>query len=416
MNGKSSEQMDGISKKESKSINNFFLGFLIYTFAFVIGAPGKFNIIICQFFQIIGFLVLVYGYISIKKTKIENNYLQFVFSIYFFWLVLIIIRGYKLDYISIKNSFIDPSGVLLYLIPLVVFLPQRIIVYKRIFNVIIIMGVFFIFCDILFLKGLLDRYNDLTKEYIGTFTILSIPCGFILFTYKYHIPKKNLIALAAVILSFLFAIYRARRGLSFICLTILFFAFLIYFYNTKSKIAIVYFLVLAIVLGIFKISNTYKINYGGLFGYVLERGEADTRTGVEIFFYNDMKTKDWIFGRGINGEYYCPGIDSDETDYRSYIETGYLQIILKGGLISLVLYLLMAVPALFLGFFNSQNMLARASALWIFIALISLYPTSVDSFSLQYMLVWISIAVCYSKKIRNLTDSDIISLLNDSQK
>lgn len=401
-----------LSNNKLKSLNNFLLGFIIYTFAFVISAPGKFSFIICQLFQIIGFGILLFGCIPLIKFKINNSYLKLIFPIYFLWLLLIICRGYQLDYVSIKNSFIDPGGVLLYFTPLVILLPQKLIFYKRIFDVIIIMGIFFIFCDVLFIKGLLDRYNDLTKEYIGTFTILSLPCGFILFTYSYHSNRRLLIAWASVILSLLFAIYRARRGLSFICLSIIMFAYYTYLVNTKKKILIIYLSILTIVLGVFSISNTYKINKNGLFSYVLQRGDADTRTGVEVYFYNDMKIKDWLIGRGINGEYYCPGIDSDETDYRSYIETGYLQIILKGGIISLALYLLIAIPAIFLGFFYSKNLLSKASAIWIFIAIISLYPTTVDAFSLQYLLVWISIGVCYSKKIRSLTNSTIREIIS----
>jgi len=43
----------------------------------------------------------------------------------------------------------------------------------------------------------------------------------------------------------------------------------------------------------------------------------DTRSGVEICFYQDMGIKDWIIGRGMIGEYFCPGIDPNEvTSYR----------------------------------------------------------------------------------------------------
>jgi hypothetical protein len=152
----------------------------------------------------------------------------------------------------------------------------------------------------------------------------------------------------------------------------------------------------------------YKVNEG-LFGFLLERGSEDTRSGVEEFFYADMKTNDWIVGKGINGSYFCPNIEEDlPTNYRTVIETGYLQIILKGGLISLILYLLITVPAIFLGLFHSKNLLSKAAALWILFALISLYPTQVNTFTLRYLLVWVCVGICYSKNIRNLEESILL--------
>jgi len=390
------------------------LGFLVYTLGYVISAPGKFNFIICQLFQIIGFVILLFGCIPLIKSKIDNSYLKIIYPIYFIWLLSVIFRGFQFDYISIKNSFINPNGVLLYFTPLIILLPQKLTFYKRIFDVIIIMGISFLVCDVIFIKGLLDRYNELTRDYIETFTILSVPCGFILLTYPYHTNKRKLIAGGIVVLSLLLAIYRARRGLSFICFSILMFSYYIYLINTKKKVLLIYLSILTVVIGVLYISDTYKVNKNGLFGFIVQRGETDTRTGVELYFYNDMKTKDWIIGRGINGEYFCPGIDfNQQTDYRALIETGYLQIILKGGIVSLALYLLISIPAIFLGFFHSKNILSKASAIWIFIAVMSLYPTTVDSFSLQYLVVWISIGICYSKKMRNLPDNIIKEIINN---
>jgi hypothetical protein len=121
-----------------------------------------------------------------------------------------------------------------------------------------------------------------------------------------------------------------------------------------------------------------------------------------------MKPVDWAIGRGINGKYFCPSIEENqESDYRILIETGYLQIILKGGIIFLGLYLLISIPALILGIFYSKNLLSKAAGIWIFISLISLYPATVNTFNLNYLLVWICIGICYSKNLRQLPDQVI---------
>ena len=56
------------------------------------------------------------------------------------------------------------------------------------------------------------------------------------------------------------------------------------------------------------ISGVYKPFQNRIYGFLLSRGEEDSRTGVELYFYVDMKTKDWIIGRGRDEEYFCPDI------------------------------------------------------------------------------------------------------------
>jgi hypothetical protein len=95
------------------------------------------------------------------------------------------------------------------------------------------------------------------------------------------------------------------------------------------------------------------------------------------------------------------------------IETDYLNIILKGGIISLVLLFLIAIPAVIKGLFFSKNILSKAAAFWIIIWLVELYPANVNSFSLNHILVWISIGICYSKEIRNYTESHVSAALSE---
>jgi hypothetical protein len=307
-------------------------------------------------------------------------------------------------------------GILLYFAPLIIFFPGTLDFYKKIFNVILILGIFFFICDVLFIRQLLDRSME-TQNVIETLARnLAWPSGFILLTSMYHSNKRKFLALAVLIIGFLFSIYKARRGLSLSLGSLLFFSFFSYMMSSKQKIFIIYLAVLFATIGLIYANSIYNINNNKLLNFIAERGDEDTRTGVELYFYNDMHSKDWLIGRGINGQYYCPGIDTDSdtpSDYRSVIETGYLQIILKGGIIRLVLFLLIVVPAVFLGLFYSNNVLSKASAIWIIVALLSLYPATVESFNLQYFLVWISVGICYSRKIRSYTNDYLISFFRD---
>jgi hypothetical protein len=322
------------------------------------------------------------------------------------WSLYVIIRGIHLDYTYIKGLLLDADyGALFYFVPLILLLPQDFTYFKKLFNVIIILGIFCLFYNILFIRELLDRSTD-TQDVVEILVRnLAMPCGFILLTYKYHADKKKLLALMVMILSLLFSIYKGRRGLSTTLLCILIPAYFQYLFSTRSKVLTVYASILFMISGLMYATSIYRIGNNKLFGFIAERGTEDTRTPVEDYFYSDMKEKDWIIGRGVNGEYFCPDVVPDqETNYRDLIETGYLQIVLKGGLIRLILFLLIALPAVILGLFFSRNILSKAAAVWISMALISLYPATVESFNLQYFLVWISIGICYSKKIRKLSD------------
>jgi hypothetical protein len=130
-----------------------------------------------------------------------------------------------------------------------------------------------------------------------------------------------------------------------------------------------------------------------------------------------MKTQDWIIGKGLNGKYYGPGIDyNSNTNFRSVIEIGYLQIILNGGIVSLGLLILITIPAAIKGIFYSKNMLSKASGLWILLWIMNSYPSTVNTFTLFYILVWIAVAVCYNRNLRNMSENDVKLLFGQAYK
>src|SRR5690606_25872335 len=101
-------------------------------------------------------------------------------------------------------------------------------------------------------------------------------------------------ALAVMVISLLFSIYKARRGLSFICITILMASYFVYLKNAKNKILTLYLSIFAIILGYYYVTAIYDIKNNNLLSFIAERGDQDTRTGVELYFYDDMKTIDWL--------------------------------------------------------------------------------------------------------------------------
>jgi len=299
---------------------------------------------------------------------------------------------------------------MLYFSPIILLFPRNFAFYKKVFQVVIIFGIFHIIYDIIFIKDLLnsDRSSFKSQGIIEIFSALSIPSGFLLLTHSYHSKKRQLFALGVTVLALLFAIIRARRGLIFIYGNTILFSFILYMYYSKMRLLIIYVAIFIALSGTYYLSSIYKPMENRLIGFLMERGDENTRSEIELYFYDDMKTKDWIIGRGVNGKYFCPGVEPDqETNFRDTIETGYEQTILKGGLISLGLFLIIAVPGIIKGLFYSKNILSKAAGIWIFMSLVNSYPSTVNAFTLQYLLVWISIGICYSKEIRMMPESNM---------
>ena len=396
-----------LSPKNQLLLDLFWLGFLMYTIGYVVSQTTFVNWIICQAFQTLGIVSMVLAAFSQLQFKFNNVYLKSVFSLYLLWLLSVVVRGFTLEYDVIKVMLFDAwFGALLYFAPLFLLFPRNLFFYKRLFDVMFILGLAFLGLSALFVREIIfaDQENLISRNIVEVFSrTLGMPASFVLLTFIYHSNKRKIISLAIVLIIIVVAIMKARRGLLLMATLPALIAAAFYLYESKVKILlIVGFISIAALLFIYGLSFYEEST---LLAYLKDRGLEDTRSNVEMCFYRDMTTQDWLIGKGLLGEYYCPGIDQDNrTGFRSVIETDYLQTILKGGIISLGLMLLILVPAAILGIFASKNLLAKAAGIWIVLALFNMYPSSVNTFTLNYLIVWIAIGICYSRTIRTLPD------------
>jgi len=414
------EDFSFLSSKQLKNLNFFLLGFIIYSvsycYLYSIGSNRIFFII-----QFSGLVLLLSASLNLVNLNVENNYLKFIYILYFFWVMIIIYRGFVFERKFLIQIFFNAwNGILLYFVPLVLLFPINIRFYKKLFDVIILLGIICLFFYVAYIKLLLDsdRTNLVSQGFLELFSkTLSIPCAFIILTYRYHNKKRNFIALVVIIVTFLFAVIRARRGLIFMVGVPMIISYMLFLINNRRNTVVILLSIVLVLIAFYFASHVYTENKSGLFSLITDRIDEDTRTGAEEYFYFDMKTQDWVIGKGINGKYYGPGIeDNIYTDYRSVIETDYLQIILKGGIVNLGLLLLIAVPAAIKGIFFSKNMLSKASGLWILLWILNLYPSTVTTFTLSYMVVWIAIGICYNNEIRSMSEKSITHIFNEAYK
>ena len=397
------------SYTKSSMLRLFLFGFIVYTVGYTTSITVNPIYIICDILRIIGIGSMLISSVQLISLRFDNRYLKIMYVFYISWLFVVVIRGLTPNYEFIKNTLFNPfTGIFLYTVPLVLVIPKPPKFYKFIFFTILILGLIYLTHIGLGLQEFLDDKDVSSRDRLEIYVkALALPCGFILMTFNYHSKKSRIFAFMVIALSLMLAVYRARRGLIFLLGSVFIFTFLIFIYIHHRKILLVLLLLLAGGLMLTYAVTMSDIGDSKLLSKTKERATEDTRTGVEDFYYADMRFKDWVVGRGMSGMVAAP-IDLEEDSmtpgYREGIETDYLNIILKGGLISFILLLLIALPAVFQGLFMSKNTLSKAAAFWIILWMISLYPTTVTTFTLNYILVWIAIAICYSKPVRNMSD------------
>lgn len=399
-----------LNQRELKALNYFWFGFLLYTLSYTILSAGFLTYRIWQPIQFIGLLTFISSSFFLIQYKFENTYLKVVYTLYIIWLFTVIFRGFNFSSEFVKfMMFEDYLGIFPYFTPLILLFPKNLFTYKKLFNIIIILGVAYFVLDAMFIRDLINRdvSNVLSRNILEMFSRhLALASTFLILAYSYQSRNVKIMAWGVVVLTALFALIRARRGMLFLYVNAIAFSLIIYLSQSKKKIVVVMISLLSILL--ITIYGLQFFNNSSLFQSFKSRVDEDTRSGVEECFRSDMTTTDWIIGKGIAGRYYCPGVDPNSlTGYRSVIETDYENIILKGGIISLSLLLLITIPAAVKGIFYSKNILSKAAGFWILAWLLSLYPATGVVFTINYLIVWMAVGICYSKKIRSVPEDQM---------
>lgn len=164
-------------------------------------------------------------------------------------------------------------------------------------------------------------------------------------------------------------------------------------------------------VGLFVISNI-DVLADKVFTRFSERFEEDSRSGVEELFLADFASssdEDWIWGRGLDGGYYQEMHDVDTGEIntnRMGIETGYLNNILKGG----VLYSFFIISIMLACFIRSIRIKNIYSVYlrWVFLLFfIDLYATTLmGSFGPKAVIFWFFVSIALSKEYPSLGKTD----------
>ncbi len=405
---------DKFTYVQAKNINIFLVGYVLYSFAFVFNrtSPSYLFIIGNEFLCFLGAIMVTFSLLfTIRSKNTANPFVKIIVALLLIWFYIVAVRSMKVEFDFFKRMlFGGESSLMSYFVPLVVLIPDKLQFLKKSMTAVVVLGMFYFLFLVLFKDNIFKFYgNSVTSErYVFEYCAkwLSVCSGFLILTFSYHSKKIKLFAVAVVVAMLLVAIFRARRALIFMSLVPSLMAIVIYIARSRYRLlAIVGFVFLSVGVTFFSI-EAYQSDKGGMFSNLQSRITQDSRSGVEECLINDLTFTDWIIGRGFDGRYFCPNVDEnyEVVGYRLMIETDYLMIILKNGTIYLVLLLMVLIPAVFKGVFQSQNILSKAAGCWILFWIICLYPANVFGFSMNYLLVWLSVGICYSNKIRNFPD------------
>lgn len=393
----------------------FFLHYLAWTIPVILSREVE---IITVAFCAIGWIYIFKGFNKYKgQRRLQfKGWYGFLFVTYLLVTLVMIIRGYTIDYEYQWNSFkgminltlFYPTYILPYLMPLVVFIPICETNLKRFVKYSIVAAIIMIVCFILNFNKIAAA-SLISESYGKELRDIYTPFMFAVLLYLYIPTKKWLYNLFAFLCVLLINIMCARRGSSAIVAVILITA--VYNWSKNLKTKRLRFITRCTTI-ILLLTSIYIFNTSSITSFIRERGLEDNRSQVDNALLSQMDDIELIFGKGLNGRYYYPILEDDyQNGWRYGSETGFYNIVLKGGYLMAILYIVILLYPALLGIFKSRNNLCKMFGVFIIVSLLELYPFGHLIFNFKFLIIWTGVLLCYKKQVRNMTDQQIKQFL-----
>jgi hypothetical protein len=136
--------------------------------------------------------------------------------------------------------------------------------------------------------------------------------------------------------------------------------------------------------------------------------QADTRTLLYYEVFQDLHYTDtFIFGKGLNAGYYS---ETFETFKREIVEVGFLQILLKTGIVGLILYISVIISAIIKALGRSKNLFMKSLGLLLVSYVIMFFVENQIAYNLLNIIIWMVVGMCHSEKLRSLTNQEFEKL------
>ncbi len=385
-------------------------------FNYVLVVENKYGIpIIIKYLLSFSVLAVLFFNKFTNPSRPSRNELVYPAIVFFiFWsiikLLASIISFHRL--FDLQLMLADPYFFLPYLIPIIILFTRFDLAFFRLY---------YHYAVILLLPGLLvqvftivfDLSRALWIEQITRVFLFDLGSSFMLLSI--HILKRKNFAILVfvyILLAIFILSYFGRRGI--LIDYILTIALMIILrlkstlYTFKDR-AIIYFSTLVLIIFLLLFTNIFTSSYVYQRGFSKEAFNESRGLVFEDFFLDFGSTSDWIFGRGIGGTVLRTlNVDQGTSNI---IENGFLTILLKGGLLYLIPFVILLLRASYLGFYRSNNDLVKAMACLLLIYLIMMYTFNLPVFGTNYIIIWISVTVCLNSKSRNYDNEEIFHMI-----
>lgn len=250
------------------------------------------------------------------------------------------------------------------------------------------------------------------------------PAAFILLTafYKYNIINKVKFILLLILYAYI-AIYTEFRFEFIYLAAVLFFLAIDRLSSIKLKRSFLKYILSGFIIVLTYIFTAGYESFANFVALIVEYQDSRTFLFTELF--GDLSPSETYFGRGSLGTYYSDVFEKTRRYYelvgrktwagdvpdRISIEVGYLQMILKGGFLMLILYSSIAFYAAFLGIFKAKNKFVKRLGFYIAIILILSIISLRPAFTPTFIIFWVAIGTVLNKNYRNMSNEEITQLM-----
>lgn len=369
--------------------------------------------------QTLAVIILFYGLYQLFQNYLNSKKSTIVFTLFAIWSIALVAQIGSFSIETLRLALFDPYNLISYLIPLSFFATIRLNHVNTYAKWLVIYSLTFcIFHTIYLIKYPVNNFTD-------NIVVSSLPpIGLCLLCSRYVSKKYIYLAIICALFILAVGLLYGRRTIILVSILYLTFGFIFNVianrsFSLNSKIL---FAIALAGLVFFGVDYFMNLSSNSLF-QIINRLDTDSRSTVINDFVKDFQDMDYAFGRGMNGSFknqvkYWNMTNNDfrEVTDRINIENGYLYFILKGGIIYLGLFLSMALSSLYVAFFSSKNWFVKSLGGYILIYLIEMIAYGQPIVGIKYFLVWICIALCSNKKLRQLSDGEIDMAMIEKKK
>lgn len=244
---------------------------------------------------------------------------------------------------------------------------------------------------------------------------LVMPIFYMIVTFNLQKPKYRIITFI-IALNIVILCFTNRAGVMRIIISylIVFIFYIIYKLKLNKKlISVIIFCILMAPFYFIYLGTTGKNIFTMVLGdftgeYSQDNLTADTRTFLYTEVFRDLKiTKSFVIGKGVNGGY---ASYSFETLKRDVVEVGFLQILIKSGIVGLLIYMSLIISAIFKALNKSKNLFMEFLALLLAVYVLMFFIENILAFNLLNIVIWMIVGMCHSAELRGLNDKEIKEL------